>query len=207
VKAFFYGNNIIIMVKVESSVDDFFIGLSIFHKEANLLRKIALGCKLKEEVKWGGPVYTYERKNIVGIGVFKSYCGLWFFKGAALKDELNVLVTGSEKTYTQKQWRFTKIKEIDTKAIKAYILEAIAIEQSGVKLKVGTKTLVIDSILQLAFEVDATLYAAWSNLSLSCKREYTDYINEAKKEETKIKRIEKIKPMILSSKGLNDKYK
>jgi uncharacterized protein YdeI (YjbR/CyaY-like superfamily) len=42
---------------------------------------------------------------------------------------------------------------------------------------------------------------------MSKQREYADYIAEAKREETKTKRIEKIKPMILKNIGLNDKYK
>jgi uncharacterized protein YdeI (YjbR/CyaY-like superfamily) len=39
------------------------------------------------------------------------------------------------------------------------------------------------------------------------QREYAEYITEAKKDETKLKRIEKIIPMIKAGIGLNDKYK
>jgi len=52
----------------------------------NLLREIILSTGLEETIKWGIPVYTYDKKNIVGIGSFKSYAGLWFFQGALLKD-------------------------------------------------------------------------------------------------------------------------
>jgi uncharacterized protein YdeI (YjbR/CyaY-like superfamily) len=34
-----------------------------------------------------------------------------------------------------------------------------------------------------------------------------EYINEAKQEKTKLSRLEKIKPMILSNIGLHDKYR
>ena len=44
-------------------------------------------------------------------------------------------------------------------------------------------------------------------ITLSQKREYAEYIIEAKKRETKIKRIVKIIPMIVEGKGLNDKYR
>ena len=56
------------------------------------LRKIILSTGLEETIKWGTPVYTYSSKNIVGIGSFKSYAGLWFFQGALLKDEMIKLV-------------------------------------------------------------------------------------------------------------------
>ena len=39
------------------------------------------------------------------------------------------------------------------------------------------------------------------------QREYAEYIADAKREETKSKRLEKIIPMILANQGLNDKYR
>ena len=39
------------------------------------------------------------------------------------------------------------------------------------------------------------------------QREYLEYIDTAKREETKIARMEKIKPMVISGIGINDKYK
>jgi uncharacterized protein YdeI (YjbR/CyaY-like superfamily) len=51
------------------------------------------------------------------------------------------------------------------------------------------------------------LEKAWNSLSLSCKREYSQYVAEAKKVETQINRIEKIIPIIMEGKGLNDKYR
>ena len=47
----------------------------------------------------------------------------------------------------------------------------------------------------------------FDNLSLTARREFAEYISEAKRETTKIKRLEKIIPMIQSGIGLNDKYK
>jgi uncharacterized protein YdeI (YjbR/CyaY-like superfamily) len=38
-------------------------------------------------LKWGIPTYTVNGKNLVGIGAFKTYVGLWFFNGSFLKDE------------------------------------------------------------------------------------------------------------------------
>lgn len=45
------------------------------------------------------------------------------------------------------------------------------------------------------------------NLTKGKQREYNEYIEQAKQEKTKASRIEKIKPLILENKGLNDKYK
>ncbi|MFN4764445.1 YdeI/OmpD-associated family protein [Gillisia sp. Q332] len=55
--------------------------------------------------------------------------------------------------------------------------------------------------------MDKDLRNAFSGLSPGKQREYSEYIIEAKRDETKQKRIEKIIPMIKVGMGLNDKYK
>jgi uncharacterized protein YdeI (YjbR/CyaY-like superfamily) len=51
------------------------------------------------------------------------------------------------------------------------------------------------------------LKKGFEKLTPGKKREYLEYIDTAKREETKISRFEKIKPMILLGMGLNDQYK
>lgn len=172
------------------------------------LRKLILKCNLEENIKWGAPVYSYNGKNIVGIGAFKAYVGLWFFQGALLTDEHNNLINAQEgKTSALRQWRFTELTELPESLIVEYIKEAIANQKAGKEIKPKKKPLVIPELLKEALASDSVLAEAFEYLSLSCKREYADYIFEAKKEETKLNRLEKIKPMILSKKGLNDKYR
>ena len=74
------------------TVDDFIKNAEQYQPELERLREILNSTKLEEDVKWGMPVYTYNGKNVVGIGGFKSYFGLWFFEGASLKDDANVLM-------------------------------------------------------------------------------------------------------------------
>jgi hypothetical protein len=49
--------------------------------------------------------------------------------------------------------------------------------------------------------------ACFSQLTKGKQREYADYITDAKREETRIKRLEKILPLIKTGKGLYDKYR
>ncbi|MCZ6643031.1 MAG: DUF1801 domain-containing protein [Gammaproteobacteria bacterium] len=67
----------------------FVLGWSIFSCDA---RKILPNTGLEETTKWGGPCYTFDGKNVVGLGSFKSYFGLWFFHGVLLKDDRRVLI-------------------------------------------------------------------------------------------------------------------
>ena len=110
------------------TVDDFINSAQHFRSELERLREILNETKLEEDVKWGMPVYTFNGKNVVGIGGFKSYFGLWFFEGASLEDEANVLINAQPgKTKAMRQWRMTSAKEIKPTVIKRYVREAISL--------------------------------------------------------------------------------
>lgn len=179
-------------------------------QELNLLRSVLLELPLEEAVKWSAPVYVYKNKNILGLSAFKNYCGLWFFQGSFLKDDKKVLENAQEgKTKAMRQWRFYKLEEIDVSLVKEYVLEAIQNSEEGKELKSkrNTKPLIIPIELQLELDKNQVFQESFEKFTLSKKREYADYISEAKREATKLKRLEKIIPMILSGVGLHDKYK
>ena len=179
-------------------------------QELNLLRSVLLELPLEEAVKWSAPVYVYKNKNILGLSAFKNYCGLWFFQGSFLKDDKKVLENAQEgKTKAMRQWRFYKLEEIDVSLVKEYVLEAIQNSEEGKELKPkrNTKPLIIPIELQLELDKNQVFQESFEKFTLSKKREYADYISEAKREATKLKRLEKIIPMILSGVGLHDKYK
>jgi uncharacterized protein YdeI (YjbR/CyaY-like superfamily) len=62
-------------------------------------------------------------------------------------------------------------------------------------------------MIGVAKKNDTILKTSFAKLTPGKQKEYIIYINEAKQEATKLKRLEKIKPMILQGIGLNDKYK
>lgn len=176
--------------------------------ELNLLKSIIAKTELEETTKWGGPVYVLNGKNVIGIGGFKSYFGIWFYNGVFLKDEKKVLVNAQEGvTKSLRQWRFNAIEEINEKEVFAYILEAIENEKAGKVIKPTTKKVVRSSQLQQELDSNVTLAEAFQKFSVAKQREFHEYIEEAKREPTKLSRIEKIKPMIFENIGLNDKYK
>ncbi|MFY0604387.1 MAG: YdeI/OmpD-associated family protein [Flavobacteriaceae bacterium] len=178
--------------------------------ELTILRSILLALPVDETIKWGAPTYTFKGKNIVGLAAFKNYCGLWFFQGMLLKDSDKVLMNAQEgKTKAMLQWRFYTLDDIDTKLVKEYVLEAIENQKAGkiIKPQRNTKPLVIPEQLQVALDNNTALKEKFESFTLSHKREYANYISEAKKEATKLSRLEKVIPMILEKKGLHDKYR
>lgn len=190
------------------SLDEFFLETEQFREEVNQLRAIVLKTDVKEEFKWNLPIYTVKGKNIIGIGSFKAYAGLWFHQGALLSDPYHVLINASEgKTVAQRQWRFKSMDEIDEEKILIYVHEAILNQEMGKEIKAQKKALVIPNILSLEFEKNPLLASKFEDFSHGKKREFADYISSAKQEKTKRSRLEKIKPYVMDGIGLNDKYR
>lgn len=189
-------------------VDQFILKHPNWHDELTLLRELMSSTEMEETIKWGIPTYTIDGKNVLGITAFKSYAGIWFYQGVFLKDINKVLINAQEgKTKGMRQWRFNSLKEIDKNLVSQYVEEAIVNQKAGKEIKPEKKSLLIPNELLNELEKNQSLSKHFAMLSLSSRREYAEYINEAKREATKFSRLEKIKPMILNGVGLNDKYK
>ncbi len=84
----------------------------------------------------------------------------------------------------------------------------MANQDAGKKISPAkNKPLVIPEELTHRFEQDSELQKQFETFSLSKKREFADHISEAKRAETREKRLEKIIPMIREGIGLHDKYR
>jgi len=171
------------------------------------LRTLLNSTELVESVKWGVPVYTISNKNVVGLASFKSYVGIWFYSGVFLADKAEKLINAQEgKTQGLRQWRFDSEAEFDEKLILQYVKEAIQNQKDGKEVRPQKKPLIIPEELKEELASDPQIAEAFENLSLTAKRDYSEYIATAKKEETKLDRLDKILPMIRDGIGLNDRY-
>ena len=182
-----------------------------FQKHITILREIALKSNLEETYKWMFPTYMINGKNVLSICKFKNHCGIWFFNGVFLKDTEKVLVNAQDgKTQAMRHWKFSLNDTIDTGKISAYMNEAIENERKGLKLipkKKSPKRLTVPPELNAVFKKDASLKKAFDKLSSYKRKQYCDYIALAKREKTKLVRLDKILPMIAMGKDLNDIYR
>ncbi|MBR9832693.1 hypothetical protein GYB57_11150 [bacterium] len=180
-----------------------------WEKELIFLRELIGKTELVETIKWGSPVYTIDGKNVLGMAAFKSYVGIWFFQGVFLSDTHQLLVNAQDGvTKALRQIRFQSIEEMDASILLEYIQEAIQNQKEGKELKPSkAKEIVIPAELKAALNANNLLNEAFNTLTLGKQKEYAEYIEKAKREATKISRLEKIVPMILSGIGLYDKYK
>jgi len=177
-------------------------------EELLFLKSIIDKTELVETIKWGGPVYVFNKKNVVGIGGFKEYFTIWFFNGVFLKDEKKKLINAQEdKTKSLRQWRFTSKEEVNKTEVLAYILEAIENEKQGKIIKPSKKETIVSELLEKEMSQNKVLAEAFQKFSPYKQYEFLEYIETAKQEKTKLSRIEKVIPMILGNIGLNDKYR
>lgn len=208
---------------MNKSVDDYFLEgcgrcplggtpeckVHTWTSELELLRKIVLDCGLTEESKWGAPCYTFQNKNILMVSALKEYCCIGFFKGSLLGDDKSLLVKQGANSQAVRLFKFKTFDEIvEIEAdIKAYIFEAVEVEKAGLEVVFNKNPEPIPLELESKFEEDPVLKAAFEALTPGRQRGYIIHFSQPKQEKTRVSRIKKCTPMILSGIGLNDKYK
>jgi len=192
------------------SVEEYIENNAHFDEGLTLLRDLMNSTELIETLKWSAPVYTINDKNVIGLGAFKNHFGIWFFNGVFLKDEQKLLVNAQEGiTKALRQMRFSNITDINKNIVLSYVKEAIENQKLGKEIKPDRKKkeLVIPKELKKILDSNTKLHTSFIKLTPYKQREYANYIFDAKRDATKLTRLEKIKPMILQNIGLHDKYK
>ncbi|MEE9373564.1 MAG: YdeI/OmpD-associated family protein [Saprospiraceae bacterium] len=198
-------------MKKPVSVDDYIAQQGKWKEMLETLREILLSTGMDEKIKWVMPCYMDRSKNISSIFATKDFVGLWFFQGALLSDSSHLLSNAQKgKTKMMRRMIFKIKEDIDHKQIEEYLYEAIENERLGRQIKpVKSKSIsfTIPKELEFVFKSNPELRAHFMSFPVGKKRDYTEYIGEAKKEETRKRRLEKCIPMIQSGLGLNDKYR
>jgi len=176
-------------------------------KELEALRKIVIKSVLDEELKWGMPCYTLNNKNILMISAFKEYACISFFKGVLLKDKEKLLTAHGESSQSVRMIKFTNSKQIiqQSSIIKAYIEEAIEIENSGKKVEFKKNPEPIPEELIVELNKDLKFKKAFHELTPGRQRGYIIYFSQPKNTQSKLNRIEKCRENILKGIGLNDR--
>ncbi len=188
-------------------VDVYLTNAKKWQNEMKKLRRIILDCQLTEELKWGKPCYTFQKKNVVIIIALKEDCALAFCKGALLKDANGILVKIGENTQAGRWIKFTSVREIVKLApiLKSHINEAIEAEKAGLEVTYKKTTdFKIPEEFQNRLDEIPALKTAFHALTPGRQRGYLLYFSAAKQSKTRASRVEKCRQQILNGKGLND---
>jgi uncharacterized protein YdeI (YjbR/CyaY-like superfamily) len=195
------------MSETNPKVDGFISRAEQWQEEFKKLRSIILGCQLTEELKWGVPTYALDDKNVVLMHGFKEYCAILFVKGVLLKDPMHILITQTENVQSARQLRFTSADQIEEMepVIRRYIMEAIEVEKSGLKVEFKKPTeFKIAEEFQVKLDENPALKTAFFALTPGRQRGYLLFFSAPKQSKTRESRVEKYMLQILNGKGLDD---
>lgn len=160
----------------------------ILRKLRTLVHRAVRG--LDEAMKWGAPAFT-KGGILCSIVAFKDHVAVWFPRGALMADPKGVLEPG-RKAKTMKAIRLGSLGDLDAGAFEALVREAARLEEEGIRpAKRKRKPLAVPVELAEALEGNARARGVFDGLSPSARREYSEYVAEAKRPETVRRRVEK----------------
>jgi uncharacterized protein YdeI (YjbR/CyaY-like superfamily) len=151
--------------------------------------------EVTETIKWGMPSFEYKGP-MFGFAAFKQHCVGGFWKSKLLKDPKGYLGERSNQggEAMGNLGRMTSMKDLPPdKAILEFIKQHMKLNDAGIKIAkkpVVKKELIIPKELISALNKNKKAKETFEKFSPSNKREYADWITEAKTDETRSKRLE-----------------
>lgn len=171
------------------------------------LRAICRASGMSEHVKWAHPCYMHAGRNVALIGALQGDFRLNFFNAALMKDPDGIMERQGPNTQHPDSIRFTSAAQVAERAdaIARYLAEAMAYAEAGIVADKGRAELDLPVELVEAMDADPELAEAFWALTPGRQRSYAIVLNGAKSAETRFRRIEKFRPMILAGKGAQDR--
>ena len=161
---------------------------------------------VEEAMKWSFPHFMYKGM-LCSMASFKEHAAFGFWKGS--------LVLGADSRNAEAMGqlgRLTAVADLPSKSVLAgYIRKAVALNDEGVKVaRVGRsatpKALRVPADLASALNKSKKAHAAFAAFSPSHKREYLEWISEAKSADTRARRLQTAIEWMAEGKPRNWKY-
>jgi uncharacterized protein YdeI (YjbR/CyaY-like superfamily) len=197
------------MPKLDPRVDAYIANSPGFAKPIlihlrKLVHKACPGCE--ETIKWGVASFDYKGP-FCSMAAFKAHCIFGFWKTALIPDPKGILTREAMGSLG----RITGLKDLPSdKVIMDFIKLAVKLNDEGIKLpavkKKPAKPLVIPDYFTKALKKDKKANATFEAFSPSHKKEYVEWITEAKTEETRERRMATALEWLGEGKARNWKY-
>ena len=182
----------------------------ILHHLRELVHEAAPG--VTEEMKWSRPFFIYHGIILGNISAFKQHCsfGLWGSEVAEALRADGVASSDAMGTFG----RITSLEDLPPrKKLLAYIKNAAKLIDEGTRTKslvrqprVAKPEVEVPAALSAALKKHKAVGKLFDAMSPSCRREYIDWIADAKREETRDKRIATTIEWVAEGKSRNWKY-
>ena len=164
--------------------------------------------QIEETMKWGVP--NFEHKGIVGnVAAFTKHVSVRFWKGSLLRDPHRLFQNAGNTA--MHSFKVADVADLPAdRIVLEYIREAVALNDQGVKVpatkKKVKKELIVPDYFLAALKKNRKAHATFESFSPSHKREYVEWITEAKQETTRAKRLATALEWLAEGKPRNWKY-
>ena len=162
--------------------------------------------QVTETTKWSMPHFEYKGM-LCGMAAFKAHCSFGFWKGS-------LIVKGSTDSDAMGQFgRITKLSDLPSKKVMTgYIRQAMKLNDDGVKSPTRSKDkpkkadIPMPDYFAAALKKNKKAQTTFEAFSPSHRREYLEWITEAKTEPTRVKRMAEAISWMSEGKARNWKY-
>ena len=168
--------------------------------------------EVEETWKWSFPNFDYKGTSFVSLASFKNHCTLRFWRASLMEDPDNI-INVSENGALGSLNKICALADLpeDSVLIK-YFTAAVKLSDEGKKAPKTSKSKTAEPVktpddLAIALTANEAASKVYDNFSNSHKKEYVEWIEEAKTSATRNKRIAQALEMIAENKSRNWKYK
>jgi uncharacterized protein YdeI (YjbR/CyaY-like superfamily) len=161
--------------------------------------------QVEETMKWNFPHFMYHGM-LCGVAAFKEHCAFGFWKSDLILDKTRL----ADRDAMGQFGRITSIKELPSpKMLVGYVKKAMELNEAGIKSprkSVRKPPAAVPDDLALALKKNRKAAATFAGFSTTQQREYIDWITEAKREDTRTKRLATTIEWLAEGKQRNWKY-
>lgn len=168
------------------------------------------GCPdVVETVKWGHP--SFEHHGILGgMAAFKAHAAFGFWRARDMEDPAGIL--GEGRTASPMSGKYADVSELPARRVLvAYVRAAAKLNESGAPRKAAPKKPrarpAAPAWFLAAIRADAKAAETWEGLTPGYRHEYVEWVTEAKREDTRAKRIAQAVEWLAEGKTRNWKYR
>jgi|SRR5436190_12831890 len=195
------------MPKTDPRIDAYIANATDFAKPIlkHLRKLVHQACpEVEETIKWSFVSFMYKGM-LCGLASFKNHCTFGFWKS-------KLVVGDNGKDDAMGSFgRITKLSDLPSDAvIVGYIKKAMKLNEEGIKVprpaRAAKKELIVPDYFLAAVKKNRKALAAFENFSYSHKKEYVEWVTEAKREETRAQRLATTVQWLSQGKSRHWKY-
>lgn len=203
------------MAAKEKIIDDYIAKSADFAKPilTHIRELVHKACPdAEEKMKWSFPHFDYKGEMMCSMAAFKQHAVFGFWKATLMKDPV-LIENAQSETAMGHLGKLTLIKDLPSdKKMMAWIKEAMLLNDKGIRLPAKIKStenkeLIVPDYFSKTLKKNKIAKEVFGTFSYSHKKEYLEWITQAKTEVTRNKRMLQAIGMMEEAKSLNWKYK